>query len=52
MCMYIHVLCPLQGGGVDGMVTPVTDVQSQELAGKISENAQLHLTVRTCITDE
>lgn len=31
---------------MDGMVTAVSDVQSQELAAKISENAQLHLMVR------
>lgn len=35
---------------MDGMVTAVSDVQSQELAAKISENAELHLMVRIPLT--
>ena len=44
MYMYMYTL---QVGAVDGVVETDSDVHTQELAAKISENAQLHIRVRT-----
>ena len=38
------VLC-MQVGAVDGVIGTDSDVQSEELAAKIAENAQLHIQV-------
>ena len=52
-CVLLYIIHTQAGGGgvgggnvVDGMMgTVANDVQTQELAAKISENAQLHLQV-------